>query len=618
MTTETEDGPSNGKTVLERVTIRFAGDSGDGVQITGSQFSNTSAIVGNDLATFPDFPAEIRAPAGTLAGVSGFQVQFASQNIHTPGDQPDVLVAFNPAALRSNLSRVPKNGVLIINTDTFEERELKKAGYDANPLEDGSLDGYQTYKVGITSLTLKALEDLKLTHKEKERCKNFFALGLLYWLYSRPMEPTLKWFSEKFAKKPQYIEANSNALKAGFVYGEATEVFRSQYEVPAAEVAPGTYRNISGNTALALGLIAACHSAGRPMFYGSYPITPASDILHELAQHKNFDVVTFQAEDEIAAVTAAIGAAFAGSIAVTGTSGPGVALKSEAIGLAIMVELPLVICDVQRGGPSTGLPTKTEQADLLQAMFGRNSDSPAVVLAPCTPSDCFDIAFHAVRIATHYMIPVFVLSDGYLANGAEPWRIPKIEDLPKVKVQFRTNPEGFEPYLRDDVTLARPWVVPGTPAMEHRIGGLEKSHIKGNISYDADNHDFMVHLRAAKVQRVVREIPDLEVNGADDAKILLLGWGSTYGSIRAALEECRRRGLPVAHAHLRFLNPFPANLGKVLSRYEKVLIPELNMGQLLLLIRSRFMVDAKGINKVAGQPFRVDELIEIIEQELKN
>ncbi|MBI4565079.1 MAG: 2-oxoacid:acceptor oxidoreductase subunit alpha [Planctomycetes bacterium] len=620
MTTETQSAVAGRlREVLDCVTIRFAGDSGDGIQITGQQFTTTTAIFGNDLATFPDFPAEIRAPAGTLAGVSGFQIQFSNRDIHTPGDRPDVLVAFNPAALMANIKDVPPNGVVIVNTDSFGEVDLRKAQCTSNPLEDGTLSAYNVFKVPITQLTLKALEPVPISHKEKERCKNFFALGVLYWLYNRPMEPTLKWFQQKFGKKdPKLVEANTLALKAGVGYAEATELFRSQYDVPPAAYAPGRYRNVMGNEALALGLVAAGKLCGLPVFYGSYPITPASDVLHELSRHKNFGVTTFQAEDEIAAVTAAIGASYAGALGVTGTSGPGVALKSEAINLAVMVELPLIICDVQRGGPSTGLPTKTEQADLLQALFGRNSESPVCVLAPATPSDCFHIAIEAARIATKYMCPVFILSDGYLANGAEPWRIPKVADLPRFEVKFRTTPDCFYPYLRDERTLARPWATPGTPGLEHRIGGLEKSHIHGNVNYDAENHDFMCRLRAAKIQRIVQDVPDLEVNGDEDADVLVIGWGSPYGSIMAACQEARRKGTKVAQAHLRYLNPLPANTGKVVARYKKVLVPELNLGQLLMVLRSKYLVPARGLNKVQGKPFKVSELADAIMQEAKN
>jgi 2-oxoglutarate/2-oxoacid ferredoxin oxidoreductase subunit alpha len=625
MTTEAT-APKTGRKreVLDSVTIRFAGDSGDGVQQVGGQFTTTSAVFGNDLSTFPDFPAEIRAPAGTLPGVSGFQIQFAARDIHTPGDQPDVLVAFNPAALMVNIKDMAPNSVVIVNTDAFGEVDLKKAQCTTNPLEDGTLSAFNTFRMPITELTMKALEPVQMTHKDKERCKNYFALGVLYWLYNRPLETTLAHIRDKFGKDkygkptPALVEANSLALKAGHGYAEATELFRSQYEVPPATYAPGRYRNVMGNEALALGLVAAGKLSGIPIFYGSYPITPASDILHDLSKYKNFGVITFQAEDEIAAVTAAIGASYAGAIGVTGTSGPGVALKSEAINLAVMVELPLIIVDVQRGGPSTGLPTKTEQADLLQALWGRNSESPVCVLAPSTPGDCFDIAIQAVRIATKYMVPVFILSDGYLANGAEPWKLPKLADLPKISVKFQTAPDHFAPYLRDEVTLARPWALPGTPGLEHRIGGIEKSHIYGNVSYDPDNHDFMCRIRAAKIQRIVQDVPDAVVHGDADAKILMLGWGSPYGSITAACEEARRRGIKVAQVHLRHLNPFPANLGAILKKYPRVLVPELNLGQLLTIIRAKFLVDARGLNKVQGKPFKVAELVEAIEQEAKS
>jgi 2-oxoglutarate ferredoxin oxidoreductase subunit alpha len=609
---------------LEKVVIRFAGDSGDGMQVTGTHFTNTSAVLGNDLATFPDFPAEIRAPAGSLPGVSGFQVQFSSTDIHTPGDRPDVLIAFNPAALKVNLKDMPDNSVVIVNTDSFGEVDLKKANCATNPLEDGTLDRFQAFKIPITELTMKALEGMKFPEKDrpnKERNKNFFALGILYWLYNRPTETTMAAIEREFSKKPKIgaliVQAAQTALKAGIAYAEATELFRSQYNVPAAKYEKGTYRNISGNVALALGLVTAAKQANLPLFYGSYPITPASDILHELSKHKNFGVKTFQAEDEIAAVAAAIGASYGGALGVTGTSGPGVALKSEAINLAVMTELPLVIVDIQRGGPSTGLPTKTEQADLLQAMFGRNSDSPVGILAPASPAECFDMAVQAVKFATKYMCPVFLLSDGYLANGAEPWKIPDPAQLPKIDAKYRTDPEGWAPYLRNEVTLARDWAIPGTPGMEHRIGGIEKSHIYGSVNYDPENHEFMCRVRTAKVARMAQDIPDLEVSGPADASTLVLGWGSTYGAIRAAVEDCQRRGLKVARTHLRHLNPFPANLGKILSKFKRVLVPEMNLGQLVFLLRAKFLVDAKGVNKVQGKPFRVSELISVIEKECK-
>jgi 2-oxoglutarate/2-oxoacid ferredoxin oxidoreductase subunit alpha len=595
---------------LETVTIRFAGDSGDGMQVTGSQFTSTSAIIGNDISTMPDFPAEIRAPAGSLPGVSGYQLNFSSRDIRTPGDEPNVLVAMNPAALKVNLRDLEQGGILVVNTDEFVEGNLKKAGYATNPLEDGSLSGYRLFKVPITSNTLKALESVKLPHKQLERCKNFYSLGLMYWLYDRPMEPTVKWIDEKFGVKSADIaEANKLALHAGYNYADTTEIFTAHYHVGKAQIRPGKYRNITGNEATAIGFITAAELAGRPLFYGSYPITPASDILHELSKHKNFGVKTFQAEDEIAAIGAAIGAAFAGSIGLTGTSGPGVALKSEFINLAVMTELPVVIINVQRGGPSTGLPTKTEQADLLQVMFGRNGESPVAVVAPATPADCFQMAIEAVRIATQYMVPTFYLSDGYLGNGSEPWEIPSVEGLPDLTVKFRTEVEGFFPYLRDEETLARPWAIPGTPGLEHRIGGIEKQHITGNVNYDPDNHDFMVRLRAEKVERIANSIPPVEVFGAPEGKVLVLGWGGTYGAITTAVEQLQAQGASVSSAHLRYLNPFPKNLGDVLSRFETVIIPELNLGQLALLVRAKYLVDAVSYSKVKGKPFKVSEIV---------
>lgn len=609
---------SSKRRTLKRITIRIAGDSGDGIQLTGGQFTNSTAIAGNDLATFPDFPAEIRAPAGTLPGVSGFQIQFSSEDIHTPGDRPDVLVAFNPAALKVNVRDLLPNSVIIVNTDEFGETDLRKANCTTNPLEDGSLDGYRVYKVPLTSLTVKALEDSPLTHKEKERAKNFFALGILLFMYNRPMEPIIKEIQRKFAKKPEVAEANIRVLKAGWNYAETTEVFQGEvYEVPPAKLPPGRYRNISGNVAIAYGIVAASIKSGLPVLYTAYPITPASDILHEISTHKQFGIMTFQAEDEIAAAAAAVGASFAGALGVTVSSGPGISLKTEAVNLAVMAELPLVIVDVQRGGPSTGLPTKTEQADLLLVMFGRNSESPVAVIAAQTPGDCFYAIYEACRIAIKYMTPVYVLSDGYLANGAEPWPIPDVDKLPPIEVRFRTDPKDFYPYLRDPRTLARPWTRPGTPGLEHRIGGLEKSDKYGSVSYDPDNHDFMVKTRAQKVARIAQDIPDLEAFGPSNAKLLVCGWGGTYGHIRAAVEECQSRGLPVARAHFRWINPMPANTGAVLSRFERVLVPELNLGQLRMLLRSRFMVDASGLNKVAGQPFKVAEIVEAIERELE-
>jgi 2-oxoglutarate ferredoxin oxidoreductase subunit alpha len=586
------------------------------MQLTGTQFTATSAIIGNDISTLPDFPAEIRAPAGSLPGVSGYQLNFSSRDIRTPGDEPNVLVAMNPAALKVNLGDLEPGGILVLNTDAFTEGNLKKAGYSSDPIADGSLSGYRLFKLPITTLTLKALEDVAIPHKQQERCKNFYALGLMYWLYDRPLEPTLKWIDERFAKMPEVGLANTKALKAGYNYAETTEVFTTHFRVGKAQIKPGKYRNITGNEATALGFIAASQLAGRPLFYGSYPITPASDILHELSKHKNFGVKTFQAEDEIAAVGVAIGAAFAGHIGLTGTSGPGLALKSEFIGLAVMTELPLVIIDVQRGGPSTGLPTKTEQADLLQAMFGRNSECPVGIVAPATPADCFTMAIEAVRLATRYMVPVIYLSDGYLGNGSEPWAIPAMDDLPRFPVSFRTQADGFYPYLRDEKTLSRPWAIPGTPGLEHRIGGLEKQHITGNVSYDPENHDFMVRLRAEKVGRMAQEIPLIEVFGADQGKVLILGWGSTYGSITTAVEQLRSQGASVSAAHLRYLNPFPGNLEQVLRRFETVIIPELNLGQLAMLMRARYLIDAVSYTKVKGKPFKVAEIVRKVKEYL--
>lgn len=616
-TTVVEEKPQPRIQELETVTIRFSGDSGDGMQLTGTQFTNTTALAGNDLATLPDFPAEIRAPAGSLPGVSSFQVCFSSHDIRTPGDQPDVLVAMNPAALKVNLPELVDGGVIIINTDGFNEVNLKKAKYDSNPLEDGTLARYRVYKIPITSLTLKALKDVNISHKQAERCKNFFALGLMYWLYDRPIDATLKWIERRFADQPELIQANQTALRAGYAYGEATEMFTTHYRVRRAAIEPGVYRNVTGNEATALGFVAASQLAGRPLFYASYPITPASDILHALAQHKNFGVKTFQAEDEIAAMCAAIGAAFAGNLGLTGTSGPGLALKSEAINLAVMAELPVVVVDVQRAGPSTGMPTKTEQADLLQALFGRNSDSPVAVVAPATPADCFIMAIEAFRLATKYMVPVIYLSDGYLGNGSEPWRIPSLDELPRIELTFRTDPEGFYPYLRDERTLARPWALPGTPGLEHRIGGLEKEHITGNVSYDPDNHMLMTQLRAEKVARIAEDIPDVEVFGAPQGELLVVGWGSTYGAITSAVEHLQARGVSVSSVHLRYLNPFPRNLGAVLSRFEKILVPELNYGQLALVLRARYLVDTISFPKVKGKPFKIAEIVEKIEEVLE-
>ncbi|HEY3998283.1 MAG TPA: 2-oxoacid:acceptor oxidoreductase subunit alpha [Candidatus Xenobia bacterium] len=604
---------------LDSVTVRLCGDSGDGIQVTGDQFTVSTAVAGNDLATLPDFPAEIRAPAGTLAGVSGFQICFSSHAVQTPGDQPDVLVAFNPAALRANVKDLKSNGILIVNTGEFGDRDLQKAGYTANPLEDDTLSAYQVFKVDITKLTRNALEGSPLSSKEVGRCKNFFALGLLFWLFSRPMESTRGWIQSKFAKRPEIVEANVKALEAGYNFGDTTEIFHSHFVVERAVIPAGRYRSISGNMALALGLIAASQLSGLRLFLGSYPITPASDILHELSRYKHFGVQTFQAEDEIAAIGAAIGAAFGGNLGVTSTSGPGLCLKSEAVGLAVVTELPLIICNIQRGGPSTGLPTKTEQADLLQSMYGRNGECPVPVLAASSPSDCFDTAIEAVRIAVTYMTPVIFLSDGYLANGAEPWKIPDIESLPRIAVRFRTEVENFHPFMRDD-KLARPWVRPGTAGLEHRIGGLEKEDVTGNVSYDPQNHEKMCKLRAAKVAGIARDLPPATVMGPNQGKVLVIGWGSTYGAINTAVRDLQAKGHTVAHLHLRHLNPFPANLGELLKRYDRVLVPEMNLGQLVKMLRAEFLVDARGLNKIQGKPFRVEEVrrgVEALLEELK-
>lgn len=610
MTVETQAvvTPPKRREQLDRVVIRFAGDSGDGMQLTGMQFTTESALAGNDIGTLPDFPAEIRAPAGTLAGVSGFQVNFSSLEVYTPGDNPDVLVVMNPAALKVNIGDLRPGGILLADQDGFDAGNLKKAGYVTNPLEDGSLSQHQVFVVDMTGMTLKVLEDLKLSNKVASRCKNFFALGLCSWLYNRPIDPTVKWIHDKFKRTPELVEANARVLKAGFHFGETAELFAVQYEVMPARIAPGTYRNLTGNTALALGLVAAAAKAELPLFLGSYPITPASDILHELAQYKNFGVYTFQAEDEIAGVCSALGAAFGGAVGVTTSSGPGIALKQEAINLAVMVELPLVICNIQRGGPSTGLPTKTEQADLYQAIFGRNSDSPLPVLAAATPGDCFSMAYEAVRIAIKYMTPVILLTDGYLANGAEPWSIPRFENLSPIPVRFRTEPEGFFPYIRDPETLARPWVKPGTPRLEHRIGGIEKEDVTGNISYAPGNHELMTRARARKIAAVTQDIPPSTIRGDEAGDLLVVGWGSTYGSIAAAVDEVRARGKRVSQVHLRYLNPLPPDLGSIMRRFTTVLVPEMNMGQLLTILRATYLVDAIGLNKIQGQPFKVSEI----------
>jgi 2-oxoglutarate ferredoxin oxidoreductase subunit alpha len=597
-----------GERQLDRVTIRFAGDSGDGMQLTGTQFTRNAASFGNDISTFPDFPAEIRAPAGSLPGVSGFQLSFSSTQIHTPGDAPDVLVAMNPAALKANLGELPAGGALIVNEDAFTSGNLAKVGYASNPLSDGSLKQWNVFSVPISTLNSRALEGIGLTNKQVDLTKNFFALGLMFWLYERDMAATIKWIDEKFSKRPEIAEGNKRALKAGYNFGETTEIFHERYVVPPAQLPAGHYRNITGNEATALGFVAASQLAGRELFYGSYPITPASDILHQLAGYKNFGVKTFQAEDEIAAIGAAIGASYGGAMGLTASSGPGIALKSEAMGLAVMVELPLVVVDVQRAGPSTGMPTKNEQGDLLQVMFGRNGESPMPVIAPATPAECFQYAIEAWRIALKYMTPVAFMSDAFLASGAEPWRIPDLESLPSISVPNRTERDGFYPYLRDPQTLARPWAVPGTPGLEHRIGGLEKADILGNVSYDPDNHHRMTALRQAKVAGIANDIPPLDVFGPAEGDLLILGWGSTYGAIRSAVERLQGRGVSVAHAHLRYINPFPANTGDVLRAYRRVLVPEVNLGQLLLLIRARYLVDAIGYNRVRGKPFRIAEL----------
>jgi 2-oxoglutarate ferredoxin oxidoreductase subunit alpha len=595
---------------LDRVTIRFAGDSGDGMQLTGTQFTRTAAVYGNDISTLPDYPAEIRAPAGSLPGVSGFQISFSSSEIHTPGDQPDVLVAMNPAALKTNLMDLPAGGALIVNSDAFTPANLTKAGYASNPLQDGSLKQYTVFEIPISTLNERSLDGLDMTSKQKDLTKNFFALGIMFWLYGRDFDGTIRWIDEKFGKRPVIAEANTRAVKAGYAFGETTEIFHTHYRVAPAHLAPGTYRNITGNEATALGMLAASKLAKRPLFYGSYPITPASDILHQLSGYKNFGVKTFQAEDEIAAIGAAIGASYGGAMGLTASSGPGIALKSEAMGLAVMVELPLVVIDVQRAGPSTGMPTKNEQSDLLQVMFGRNGDSPMPVIAPATPGECFDLAIEAWRLALKYVTPVVYLSDAFLATGAEPWKIPSLDSLPDIAVPNWTEREGFHPYERDPKTLARKWAIPGTPGLEHRIGGLEKADITGNVSYDPDNHHRMQLLRQAKVARMADDIAPLEVFGPDRGDLLILGWGSTYGAIRSAVERLHSQGrTSVAHAHLRHLNPFPANTEKVVRSYRRVLIPEVNLGQLLMLIRAQFLIDAEGYDRVRGKPFTIAEIV---------
>lgn len=607
---------------LDRVIIRFAGDSGDGMQLTGDRFTATAASFGNDLSTLPDFPAEIRAPAGTMPGVSAFQLHFADHDILTPGDSPHVLVAMNPAALKANVADVPAGAHVIVNTDEFTPRALAKVGYTDDPLTDGSLADRVLHPIPLTSLTTAALAEFDISKKDAQRAKNMFALGLLFWLYSRPMAGTEQFLKEKFGRKPEILAANLAALYAGWNYGETTEVFAVQYEVAPAPMSAGTYRNVSGNLALSLGLVAAAHRAQLPLFLGSYPITPASDILHELSKHKRFGVQTFQAEDEIAGIGAALGASYGGAIGVTTTSGPGMALKSETIGLAVALELPLVIVDVQRGGPSTGLPTKTEQSDLLQAMYGRNGESPVAVIAPQSPADCFAAALEAVRIATVYRTPVILLSDGYLANGSEPWAVPTVTDLPDLRVDFATEPNHetadgqpeFWPFLRDPLTLARPWAVPGTPGLEHRIGGIEKADGSGVISYDGHNHERMVRLREAKIAGI--SVPDLQVRDPDDAEVLVMGWGSTYGPIATAVSRLRQAGYNIAQAHLRYLNPMPANTAEVLSGYQRILVPEMNTGQLAMLLRANFVVNAESISKVQGRPFRAETLVNLLQEAL--
>ena len=597
--------PSKPVEEIERVAIRFSGDSGDGIQLTGTKFTESTALAGNDLSTLPDFPAEIRAPAGTLAGVSGFQIHFASQEIRTPADQPDVLVAFNPAALRANVEDVRPQGMVILNRDAFTKRNLERAGYDGDPLP-ALRDRFRVVEVPFSTMNREALQDLGLSQREMDRCKNFFALGLMYWLYHRPMASTEEWISKRF--EDPIREANLRVLKAGYHFGETTELFPVSYVVPKAKIEPGRYRNITGNTALAWGIIAAGVQMQRPVFMGAYPITPASDVLHELARYRHFGVKTFQAEDEIAAASAVVGAAYAGLLAVTTTSGPGMILKQEALNLAVMVELPLVVVDIQRAGPSTGMPTKTEQADLLLALYGRSSDSPMPVLAPSTPGDCFYIMLEAFRLAVKHMTPVVVLSDGYLANSAEPWRIPDVETLGRHPVTFWTDPEGFAPYRRDPETLARPWAIPGTPGLEHRIGGIEKQDVTGNVSYMPDNHERMTRLRAEKVARIARDIPPVEVDGPERGRLLVVGWGGTCGAITSAVDEAREAGLDVSRVHLRYLNPFPANLGEVLGRFQRILVPELNTGQLSRLLRAEYLAPAESLSRVQGQPFKVAEI----------
>ncbi|HKU39213.1 MAG TPA: 2-oxoacid:acceptor oxidoreductase subunit alpha [Polyangiales bacterium] len=601
---------------VQTVAIRFAGDSGDGMQVTGTQFTDTTALAGNDLATFPDFPAEIRAPAGSLFGVSGFQIKFSSEEVFTPGDAPDVLVAMNPAALKANLKDLKPSGMLILNSSEFNAKNIERAGYAKNPTEDGSLSDYKVYTADITGMTLRAVEELKLNNRAAVRCKNFFALGMVYWLYNRDPKHTVTWIEDKF-KDPSLREANLRALKAGYNFGETTEIFDRSYEIKQAKIAPGRYRNISGNEAISLGFLAASELSGLDLFLGSYPITPASDILHNLSRFKHLGVRTFQAEDEIAAICSAIGAAYSGALALTTTSGPGLALKSEGIALAMMLELPLVIVDVQRAGPSTGMPTKTEQADLLQAMYGRNGEAPVPVIAASTPGDCFYAAIEACRVAVQHMTPVILLSDGYIANGAEPWPVPDVKTLPRIPVNFRTDRDGFQPYSRDE-RLARPWALPGTPGLEHRIGGIEKQHLTGNISYDPANHEFMSKLRHERVQKIADELPPTQVHGDASGDLLVVGWGDTFGAIRAGVESSRRAGHKIGHVHLRWINPFPNDLGDILQRYKRVLVPEINLGQLVKLLRARYLVDARSFAKIQGQPFKESEIVTAIKQQLES
>ena len=602
----------------QSVVIVFSGDSGDGMQLTGDQFTNTSAVLGNDVSTFPDIPAEIRAPAGTIPGLSGYQVNFSSSELYTAGDSPQVLVAMNPAALKANLPDLDPGGTIIVNTDPFTRNGLRKAGYEANPLEDGSLDGYDLHQVPLTTLTRNALEEVEgMSNQAKDKCKNAFALGLVFWMFDRPIDYTLKFFANKFASKPEVVESTTKALKAGYYYGETAETFQTRINVPSrAVVEPGVYKRITGNEAIVLGMVTAAQKADKPLFYGSYPITPASTILEGLSALKHFDVRTFQAEDEIAAMGSVIGAAFAGALAATASSGPGIALKSEAINLAVVMELPLVVVNVQRGGPSTGLPTKTEQADLLEVLFGRNGESPVPVIAPATPVECFEMMVEAFRIAIRYMTPVFLLSDGYVANNSEPWKIPDPESIAPIDAVFRTDPDGYQPYMRDPETLARPWVVPGTPGLEHRIGGLGKQDVTGNVSYAPEDHEHIVRTRAAKVAGIASHIPELEISGPDQGDLLVLGWGGTYGAIRAAVEEVQAEGLEVARGHLRYLNPFPRNLGNVLGRYKQVLVPELNLGQLSFLLQGHFPVRVVNLNKVQGRPFQIREVADKIREVL--